>query len=101
MKRLLSTTPTFSKDYSESYLKDSMLAFLKEGNARPNRSIQKTWGHPEKKRAKVVRLLRMIGVNETENISGRQVPDDFVERLVNLNTDEVMDFLSSSQSHPI
>ena len=85
----------------ESYLKDSMLAFLDEGNARPNRSIQKTWGHPEKKRAKVVRLLRMIGVNETEKISGRQVPDDFVERLVDLNTDEVMDFLSSSHSAPI
>jgi hypothetical protein len=79
----------------ERYLKEALLKFLKTDNANPLRSIQKTWDHPEKKRIKVIRLLRMIGVNQTDAIKGRLVPDKFVDELVGLKSGEVLGHLQS------
>lgn len=79
----------------ERYLKEALLKFLETDNANPLRSIKKTWDHPEKKRTKVIRLLRMIGVNQTDEIKGRLVPDEFVDALVNLKSGDVLSFLQN------
>ncbi len=79
----------------ERYLRDLLGKLLRQGNTTPSRAIKKTWGHPSKKETKVVRLLRMIGVNETQEIRGREVPREFVDRLVSLECDEVLQFIDA------
>ena len=79
----------------ERYLREALLKFLETDNANPLRSVQKTWDHPEKKRIKVIRLLRMIGVNQTDEVKGRLVTDEFVDELVNLKSGDVLSFLQS------
>ncbi|WP_156799412.1 hypothetical protein [Oceanicola granulosus] len=79
----------------ERYLKVLLGELLSQGNADPSRAIKKTWGHPSKKETKVIRLLRMIGVNETPEVCGREVPKEFVERLVSLECDEVLQFIDA------
>jgi hypothetical protein len=76
----------------ETYLKEALLRFLETDNPSLLRSIQKTWGH-QKKRTKVIRLLRMVGVNQTDVICGREVPETLVEELVGLESGEVLGFL--------
>lgn len=77
---------------AETYLKESLLAFMKTENANPGKVIRKTWDS-EKKEEKVLRLLRMVGVNKTESVRGRRVPDQFVYSLVDLKYEEVLEFL--------
>ncbi|MEX0277724.1 MAG: hypothetical protein AB3N19_09415 [Ruegeria sp.] len=76
----------------ESYLKTALLQFLSAGVSSPANGIHKTWNSPKKER-KVKRLLRMVGVNETEQATGRKVPDDFVQQLTTLQSNEVLEFL--------
>ena len=77
----------------ENYVKELLLIILETDKSNVLRSIQKTWNHPDKKRIKVIRLLRMIGVNETDVICGREVPEEFVEDLVGLESSKVLGFL--------
>lgn len=76
----------------ESYLSDALLQLLEGRDGKASKAIQKTWDHPKKDR-KVIRLLRMVGVNETETLKGRQVPDVFVDELLGLESTKVIDFL--------
>lgn len=79
----------------EKYVKGLLLNFLGSDGSSSLVSIQKTWNHPKKKRIKIIRLLRMVGVNQTNSILGREVPEDFVEKLIELKGYEVLDFLKS------
>lgn len=76
----------------ETYLREALLDFIGTDNPNLLRSIQKTWDHP-KKMTKIIRLLRMVGVNQTDAICGREVPEKFVEELVGLESGEVLAFL--------
>jgi len=79
----------------EGYLKEAMLQLLEANNSNIARSIKKTWDHPEKKVEKVVRLLRMVGVNKTSSVRGRRIPDEFISSIVALRSEEVIDFLKN------
>lgn len=78
----------------ERYLSDALLLFLEERNGSPSRTIKKIWDHPKKHR-KAIRLLGLVGVNETDTLSGRRVPDEFVDELTGLNSAQVLEFLKA------
>ena len=46
------------------------------------RACAKIWGDSEKKQAKVIRALRLIGVHQSSEITARQFPDSLVETIV-------------------
>lgn len=61
--------------------------------ASPKQACQKIWGNPEKRRAKVVRTLRLIGVNETDETKGREVPLPFVEKLISMSQEDAIEII--------
>jgi hypothetical protein len=83
----------------ESYLRGLIARAL-----NPPRSIEvkdalrnacmKTWGNPEKRAIKSLRILRMVGVHPTTEIKGRQVPDALVESIAALNQKEAFEYFS-------
>lgn len=77
----------------ETYLKASLVRFFGENGGAEAVAIRKTWGHPTKKQEKVKRLLRLVGVNCTPVLNGREVSSGFVDKLIALNPDSVGDFL--------
>ncbi len=77
----------------EQYLKASLLHFIDKNGGTRLLTIQKTWKQSPKKNKKVIRLLRMVGVNRTSTPEGRKVPESFVNYLTNLESDEVVNFI--------
>jgi hypothetical protein len=84
----------------ESYLRGLMVRALdpprtpEVKNALRN-ACMNTWGDPQKRSNKSVRILRMVGVHPTTEIEGRQVPDEIVERIAAMNADEAFEYLSN------
>jgi hypothetical protein len=87
----------------ENYLRGLMVRALNPPrspeikNALRN-ACMNTWGDPEKRANKSVRILRMVGVHPTTEIKGRQVPDAIVERIATMNPDEAFEYLSNSSA---
>ena len=81
----------------EAYIKGLMLRHLEQNNGNSARALSKTWGHPDPKKRdeKIYRQLRMVGVNKTTSVRGRQVPDEFISSVINLGSKDVIDFLEN------
>lgn len=75
------------------YLSEIVIILLEQGDDNPSKSIARIWDSP-KRESKVLRLLRLAGVSETEIHSGREVPRKFVEQFAALQAADVMDFLT-------
>ena len=56
----------------------------------------KTWGDPQKRVNKSVRILRMVGVHPTEKIEGRQVPDVLVDKLSAMTAEEAFKYFTET-----
>jgi hypothetical protein len=76
----------------ERYLKDAITLIIKQGGADVFRSNSKIWDHPKRER-KALRILRLVGVNKTESVRGREVPAGFVDAFINLRSEQVTEFL--------
>jgi len=57
-----------------------------------------TWGETEKRANKSSRIMRMVGVHSTAVVTGRQVPDELVERTAAMTPDEAFEYLRSSST---
>ena len=85
----------------ESYLRGLMVRALdppratEVKNALLNACI-KTWGDPEKRANKSIRILRMVGVHPTSEIKGRQVPDNLVDKISQMTPDEAFEYLTTT-----
>jgi hypothetical protein len=84
----------------ENYLRGLMIRALDPPRMPKVRSALRnacmnTWGDPQKRTNKSVRILRMVGVHSTTEIKGRQVPDEIVERIATMNPDEAFEYLSN------
>jgi hypothetical protein len=74
----------------ESYLRGLIVRALdlpseSNGRAALRNACFKTWGDPEKRVTKSIRILRMVGVHPTDKLEGRQVPDELVEKIAAMN----------------
>lgn len=76
----------------DAYVKALLLNFITSEENTPNKVIRKTWDS-EKKREKVLRILRMIGVTENSSSNGIVVSEDLIEDLVNLDHSQVQSYL--------
>lgn len=81
----------------EQYVTDLIVHFLTADGKSLDRAAKQIWDHP-KKSAKVLRLLRLVGVSEIEKPEGRQIPTDFIDELVGLKSTEVENFLACSSA---
>jgi hypothetical protein len=54
----------------------------------------KTWGDPEKRANKSIRILRMIGFHPTIEVKGRQVPDALIETISSMTPQAAFEFLT-------
>lgn len=87
----------------ENYLRGLMIRALDpprspETKAALRNACMNTWGDPEKRENKALRILRMIGVHRTMEIEGRQVPDALVSRVAAMTPDEVFDWLNEAST---
>jgi hypothetical protein len=85
----------------ENYLRGLMIRALNPPRSREIKSALRnacmnTWGDPEKRENKALRILRMIGVHRTTQIEGRLVPDALVSRIAAMTPDEVFDWLNEA-----
>lgn len=74
------------------YISDSVLILLEQGGSDLTKPIMRVWDNP-KREAKALRLLRLAGISETDSLTGREVPDAFIERFVSLRACEAEQFL--------
>lgn len=74
------------------YVSDAVLQILEQGNLDLKSPISRIWDST-KREAKVLRLLRLAGVSQSEAISGKVVPDIFVDHLLSLSAEDVEGFL--------
>ena len=92
----------FSELDIERYVRESLRVSLVEAtNSKSKgalkRACAKTWGDPQKRRAKILRALRWIGVHEASEIEGRQVPEDLVDEIAAMTADEAWSFLAEAE----
>jgi len=85
-------------DISE-YVRDAVRISLStssssNANASLKHACAKTWGNPKKRREKALRALRLIGVHETQTITVREVPDDLIEHLTGMTSEEAYSYFS-------
>jgi hypothetical protein len=86
----------------ERYVRESLRVSLAEATTSKSkgalkRACVKIWGDPRKKRAKVLRALRWIGVHGASTIEGRQVPDDMVDEIAAMSAEEAWSFLGQTE----
>lgn len=84
------------------YISESLYVLLAVD--RPQFKVEaachKIWGNQTKRRAKVLRTLRLVGVTETAKLSGREVPADFIEELLSMTPQSALSFLSRDPQTP-
>lgn len=51
------------------------------------------WGSQKKKREKVLRVLRFVGVHEVSNVSARRIADEYLELLLSMTPREAVEYL--------
>ena len=71
----------------ERYLTEFIALVLGEDKEHKHHSTSKIWGS-DKKEDKVIRLLRLAGVNSTEFVKGREISQCIVDRFVGLSVDD-------------
>jgi hypothetical protein len=87
----------------ENYLRGLMIRALDPPrvpeikNALRN-ACMNTWGDPEKRANKSLRILRMVGVHPATKIVGRQVPDALVEKIAAMTQNEAFQYLSQKSA---
>jgi hypothetical protein len=89
----------------ERYVRDALQIALTDANSYdPNlalkRACAKIWGSSEKKYAKVVRALRLIGVHPTSEITACQVPDSLLETIVAMTPTSAYTYLTDRNGSP-
>jgi len=80
-----------------NYIGESLYVLLAHdrSHSKVEASCQKIWGNQAKRQAKVLRTLRLVGVTETSKLSGREIPADFVDALLDMTPQSAFTFLSS------
>ena len=83
----------------ESYLRGLMIQALSPSRSPEikdalRNACMKTWGDPEKRANKSLRILRMVGVHPTTEIVGRQVLNALVEKIARMTHNEAFEYLS-------
>ena len=92
----------------EDYLRGLLFELLVNGpldqSTNLKHAVRQTWGHPTSKENKVLRILNMIGVHKIVTSQSKQekksvargVPDDLIYRIVSMNQEEAINFISSN-----
>jgi hypothetical protein len=80
----------------ELYVRDALEIKLSNSDSGALKRIcAKIWGSSEKKRTRVVRALRLIGIHQTSEITACQVPEPFVEAIVAMTPKLAYSYLTS------
>lgn len=74
------------------YVSEAVLMLLEQGGSDLTKAIARIWDNP-KREAKALRILRLSGVSESANMTGREVPTAFIERFVSMRACEAEHFL--------
>ncbi len=87
----------------EEYVRDALriklsTAVSSNPEAALKRACAKIWGSSEKKHAKVIRALRLIGVHPSAEITARQFPDSLVETMVAMTPQLAYTYLTNSDA---
>jgi len=90
----------------ERYLRELLAERLEKGSRSKDMNrkhgVRQNWGHLTSKEKKVLRILSMIGVHRAEIsrspareiVAARVVPDVLVERIVNMDQAEALEFIT-------
>ncbi|MFN4230087.1 hypothetical protein [Parvibaculum sp.] len=82
----------------EQYTTESLALSLSESTklgpeVALRNACQKIWGATDKKTPKIQRALRLVGVHEVTEISGRQLPDKYINSIIDLSPAKAFEFL--------
>jgi hypothetical protein len=79
----------------ENYIRDCLADHLSSSN-EPAESLagvcSRVWGS-EKKRSKVLRLLRFVGVHEVAEVTARRIADEYIEFVLSMTPSEAAEYL--------
>ena len=77
----------------EKYIQSSVIQQINQDGLSVRSFCTKTWSRPNSA-ARAKRVLRFVGVSEVTEISGREVPDSFVDQFQNMTLAEAIVYLS-------
>jgi hypothetical protein len=81
----------------EIYVHSNLRAAVdfEEDLARLRRTCHKIWGSMVKREAKVIHILKLVGVHEVNEITVKEIPTPLIDRIIAYTPEEALEWLSS------